>query len=201
MVNRFLILLFIASSCAPRAITYLNEEVKFQNFNTYRILNTKLDRTNLSKEGRAILDLLEASIREEMSERGYQESNLAPDLILRYEIATNRHTGSNNNTSPFTRNVSTRVYMQSIILLDLTDANRKKMFWQSSYDLKQQQKELKKEYATEDAVSEIFYSFPYRAGKKTPDSELSDWKAGRKKIKKKRKVEKKEAKKSKKTNK
>lgn len=177
-------------------MTYFNEEVKFQNFSTYRILSTKVDRTNLSKKGYIILDLLEFSIREKMRVRGYQESNLSPDLILRYEISTNQY-ATNTNSSPFTPNTS----MKSIILLDLTDAEKKKMFWQSSYDLKQQQKKHKKEHATEDAISEIFYSFPYRAGQSEMDPKLSDWKTGRKKIRKTRKVEKKEAKRNRKINK
>ncbi|MCP4459241.1 MAG: DUF4136 domain-containing protein [Cytophagales bacterium] len=200
MAKRFFILILVATSCAPKAITYLNEEATFQNFNTFRILNTKLDRTNLSKEGRDILDLIELSIRENMIDRGYQESNLSPDLILRYDISTNRRSNSNNNTnaSPFTPTVSSSTYFESIILLDLTDAQKKKMFWQSSYDLKQQTKVLKKEQATEDAISEIFYSYPYRASQKKVDDQLADWKTGRKEIKKKRKIEKKEAKKEKK---
>ena len=200
MVKRLFVLFFIVSSCAPTAITYLNEEAKFQNFKTYRILNTKLDRTNLSKDGREVLDLLEFSIREKMKERGYQESNLSPDLILRYEIATNRNTSSNTNRSPLAPSVSTRSYLESIILIDLTDANRRKMFWQSSYDLKRQQKELKREQATEDAISEIFYSFPYRASQRQIDPKLANWKAGRKEIKVKRKKEKKQAKRNKKSN-
>ena len=195
------ILILISFSCAPKAITYLNEEAKFQNFQTYRILNTKLDRTNLSKDGRDILDLLELSIRAKMKERGYQESNLSPDLILRYEISTNRNTSSNADSNPFTPSVSNRTYMESIILIELSDAHPKKMFWQSSFDLKQQKKELRREQATEDAISEIFYSFPFRAGQRKTDPKLADWKSGRKEIKAKRKREKKQAKKDKKLNK
>ncbi len=200
MIKRLFIVFFIISSCAPKSVTYLNEEVGFQNFNTYRIFNTRLDRTNLSKEGRDILDLLEITIRGKMKERGYQESNLSPDLILRYEIVTNRRVKSSSNTYPFTPTVSTRTYMESIILLDLADANKKKMFWQSSYDLSLQTKELKREQATEDAISEIFYSYPYRAGQGNTDPRLADWKAGRKAIKAKRKMEKKQARKDKKAN-
>ena len=165
-------------------------------------MNTKLDRTNLSRGGRDILDLLEFSIREKMKERGYQETNLSPDLILRYEISTNRNTSSSNtNSRPFSPTVSNRTYLESIILIELSDTRPKKMFWQSSYDLKQQRKELRREQATEDAISEIFYSFPYRAGQRKTDPILADWKSGRKKIKAKRKQEKKQVKKDKKSNK
>jgi len=198
MIKRFFVVLLVASSCSPKAITYFNKEVKFQNFQTYRILNTKLDRTNLSKDGREILDLLEYSIREKMKERGYQESNISPDLILRYEINTTKGASSTPNNYPLNPTVTTRIYMESIILLDLTDAKKKKMFWQSSFDLKQQGRQLKREQATEDAISEIFYSYPYMAGESKPDAELADWKTGRKAIKSKRKAEKKQAKKEKK---
>jgi hypothetical protein len=195
MNYRIVLLLLVLSGCAPKALTYLNEEgVKFQNFQTYRIINTKLDRTNLSKEGREIIDIVEASLRRKMKERGYEESNLGPDLILRYDISTNRQTEATTNYSPYGPPVTARTYLESLIIVDLTDAKREKMFWQGSYDLKQQSKQLKKEQATEDAVSEIFYSFPYKAGEAKPDPALADWKTGRKKIKAKRKLEKKQAK-------
>lgn len=202
MVNRFFIVFLIATSCTPKAISYLNEEVKFQHFNTYRLLNTKLERTNLSKKGRSNLDFLEFSIREKMKERGYLETNLSPDLILRYEIVANRQTGTNTISRSISRSISSPVSSkttgESIILLDLTDAQHKKIFWQSSYNLKQQQKKFKKKQAIEDAISEIFYSFPYRAGQKTIDPQLADWSAGRKAIKAKRKEKKKQTKSNKK---
>ena len=189
------ILLLVTFSCAPKAITYFHEETDFRNFQTYRILNTKLDRTNLSKDGRDILDLLEFSIREKMKERGYQESNLSPDLILRYDISTNPNAPSNRNNES-SRSVDNRIYLESIILVELSKTRPKKMFWQSSYDLKEQRRELRHEQATEDAISEIFYSFPYRAGQRKADPKLGDWKTGRKEIKARRKKEKKTRKKS-----
>ncbi len=195
MVNRLLILLIIAAVCSPKALTYLNEEdVRFQELQTYRLVNTKLERTNLSKEGREIIDVLESTIRAQMKERGYEESNLGPDLILRYDIATNQRSESRSNYSPYGPPVTSRTFMESVIIVDLVDTRRDKMFWQASYDLTQQSKQLKQEQATEDAISEIFYSFPYRAATVEPDPQLADWKAGRKKIKTRRKAEKKAAK-------
>jgi len=172
----------------------MEEGVRFQEFNTYRLINTKLERTNLSKEGREIIDVLEGRIRDEMKTRGYEESNLGPDLILRYDIATNQMTESTSNFSPYGPPVTSRTFLESVIIIDLLDASKDKMFFQASYDLKQESKQIKKEYATEDAITEIFYSFPYRAGEIKPDETLSDWKAGRKKIKVRRKAEKKAAK-------
>jgi hypothetical protein len=195
MVNRLILLLFVTAACSPKALTYLNEEgVRFQDLQTYRLVNTKLERTNLSKEGREIIDVLEATIRLQMKERGYEESNLGPDLILRYDIATNQRTESRSNYSPYGPPVTSRTFMESVIIIDLVDTRRDKMFWQASYDLTQQSKQLKQEQATEDAISEIFYSFPYRATTMEPDPQLADWKAGRKKIKTRRKAEKKAAK-------
>ncbi len=195
MKRLIILLLFFSSACSQKALIYLNEEgAKFQDFKTYRLINTKLDRTNLSKEGRDILDILEAAIKNEMNKRGYEESNLSPDLVLRYEISTSRHTNSQNNISPYGAPPTTRTFLESLIILDLTDTERRKMFWQSSYDLRQESRQLKKEHATQDAVSEIFYTFPFRAGESEPDPTLSDRKANRKIIKALRKIEKKEAK-------
>ena len=70
--------LIVLVGCAPKALTYLNEEeAKFKQYKTYRLLNTKLERTNLSKDGREILDIVEYAIRGKMKERGYEESNLS----------------------------------------------------------------------------------------------------------------------------
>ena len=132
-MKRFFIVFLVVIGCSPKALTYLNEETRFDRFQTYRLLNSKLERTNLSKEGREIMDILEASIRSEMKRRGYEESNLSPDLVLRYEISTNRFTSTNNGGGPFAPTISTRMYLQSVVILDLTDASKKKMFWQSSF--------------------------------------------------------------------
>lgn len=179
-------------SCSPKPLSYLNEKgVPLQHFQTYRLLNTKVERTNLSKDGREILSILEESIREKMAERGYEESNLEPDLILRYEITTNQQMETSTSAGPFGPPVTSRTYMESLIIVDLMDASKRKMFWQSSFDLRKQTKDLRQEQATEFAVSEIFYSYPYRAGSAKPDPSLSDWKSGRKKLKAKHRAEKK----------
>jgi hypothetical protein len=185
----------LMGACAPKAITYLNEETKFQNYKTYRLVNPKMEKTNLSKEGREIIDIVEQTIHENMRARGYQESNLDPDLILRYELITNRQTETNRNTlNPYGYYgpaFTTTTYLQSVIILDIADADKKKMIWQSSYDLRQSPRQSKKEAATEYAVAEIFYTYPYRAGQSKPDPTLADYKTGRKNLKAKQKAERK----------
>lgn len=188
---------FIA--CSPKVLSYYNPDVaRHKEYQTYRLLNTKLERTNLSKDGRAILDVVELALRNQMNKRGYEESNLSPDLVLRYEIATNQRTQSNNNNSLFWAPVTTSTFMESLIIIDLTDTDRKKMFWQGSFDMRQETRDLKQEQATELAISEIFYLYPYRSGDATPDAKLADAKAGRKALNAKHKQEKKEAKSKKK---
>lgn len=189
------ILIFLLTGCAPKAITYfLEEEARLEQYQTYRILNTKLERTNLSKDGREVLDILELAIREKMRERGFEESNLGPDVILRYEIVTNQFTEGSNN-GPFGPPVSSRTFMESLIIIDLLDAERRKMFWQSSYDMRQENRDIKQEQAVERAVSEIFFTFPYKAGSREVDEKLADYKSGRKKLKARQKEEKKAQKK------
>ena len=182
---RLLIPLVLAlSSCAPKALSFLiDESAHFEDYQTYRLINTRIDRTNLSKEGRDILDVLEETIRAKMAERGYEESNLDPDLIMRYDIVTSQHSQTNYSASPFGPPVTTTNYMESLIIMDFTDTYHDKLFWQSSYDMRQESKSLKKEFATMEAVSEIFYTYPYRAGDSEPDEELGDHRAGRKQLK------------------
>lgn len=196
MIRYLLILSVFCASCTPKALSYFNKEAAdFEDYKTYRLLNTKLERTNLSKEGREILDILEQEIKEEMNKRGYELSNLDPDILLRYEISTNLQTANNRNFGPYGPPVSSRTYRESVIILDMMDAERRKMFWQGSYDMEDQSRQLKREQATESAISEIFYTYPYKAESGERHEELADYKAGRKALKAQHKREKKEAKK------
>jgi hypothetical protein len=186
----------ILGSCTPKALSYLNtENANLSSYRTYRLLNTKLERTNLSKEGRAILDILETEINEQMRKRGYELSNLNPDLLLRYEISTNIQTNVNQNFNPYGAPMSTSTFRESVIIVDLMDAEKRKMFWQASYDMEDQSRQLQREQATEAAVHEIFYTYPHMARTDSTNEELADFKAGRKALKVKHKQEKKEAKK------
>ena len=202
LVSVLIIFLFVLVGCAPKAMTYFNEEeAKLENYLTYRLLNTKRERTNLSKDGREILDLIESTVRRKMKERGYEESNLSPDLILRYEIITNQRSENGTRSGVSGTPVSSRTFFESLIIIDLLDIEKRKMFWQGSFDLRQQSKPLKHEQAVESAINEIYYSYPYMAESFEPSAELSDAKTGRKQLKtrfKRQKEEEKELKKQRK---
>ena len=101
-----------------------------------------------------------------MNRRGYQTSNVNPDLTLRYEVTSNTRVEINSNQvnpyfyQPFP--VTTRTIYQSTLLLELFDSNNK-LVWQGSYDLKQEKKEKKVSKAINRAIGYIFTTYPYRA--------------------------------------
>ena len=155
-----ILLVLLAIGCSPKALSFfLEEEAKLEQYQTYRLLNTKLERTNLSKDGREIIEIVEYAIKEKMRERGYEESNLGPDLILRYEIVTNQYGDGSANSGPFGPPVSSRTFLESLVIIDLLDAEKRKMFWQSSYDMRQESRDIRQEQAVERAVNEIFYNY------------------------------------------
>ncbi|MEQ6168874.1 DUF4136 domain-containing protein [Ekhidna sp. MALMAid0563] len=166
-MKRWLLLLYlVATGCSPKIVSYVNERAKFGQFETYRLVSAKSESKNVTPENTTIFDLIKENIHQQMTRRGYQTSNVTPDLTLRYEVTSNTRVEINNNQvnpyfyQPFP--VTTRTIYQSILLLELFDSNNK-LVWQGSYDLKQEKKEKKVSKAINRAVGYIFTTYPYRA--------------------------------------
>lgn len=166
MRNWFWLLLFVLG-CSPRIVSYINPKSDFKSFETYRLVSSKLESKNVTPENTLLFDLIKKDILLQMDKRGYQKSNISPDLLLRYEITSNTRVETINAQNSFSRNpfpfqVNTRTIYESVLLLELFD-NKEKLVWQGSYDLSQQKKEKKTEFAIKKAIGYIFATYPYQA--------------------------------------
>ncbi|SNS76585.1 protein of unknown function [Ekhidna lutea] len=174
-MKKWIFIAFISlSGCSPRVVSYLNENAHFKTFETYRLVSAKSESKNVAPENSMIFDLIRQNIHNEMERRDYIKSNVTPDLTLRYEVVSNTRVENDNNQNfglyPTFR-INSRTIYESILLLELTDQN-KKLVWQGSYDLAQEKKEKKASRAIEKAVGHIFTTFPYRAKSTLIDESL-----------------------------
>ncbi len=159
------LLLLATISCTPKIVTYINTNSNFKSFESYRLVSSQLESTNVAPENSFIFDLIKDHIHSQMERRNYKTSNISPDLLLRYEITSNTRVQTNTTQDPFLltpTQVNSRLIYESVLLLELYDQN-KKLVWQGSYDLKQQRKEKKTSRAIQKAIGYIFTSYPYQA--------------------------------------
>lgn len=182
-------LLLLLAGCTPKVVKYLNSQAKYDTFESYTLVNVKIDKRNLSASSTQLLGFIESHIKSQMEKgRGYVSSNVSPDLILRYELISNAQSKKiNNNTNNndinnilnrsifnSNQNANTRVISESVILLELL--NKRKLIWQGSYDLNQSRRTTKNEDIIRNAINRIFTTYPYRAGQSEPDPSLTEMK-------------------------
>lgn len=167
----FLILL----GCSQKIVSYINTSATFDQFQTYRIVSPRLN--NQANESALAYKHLVSNIEKAMTKRDYQKSSIVPDLTLRYELTASTNVETTTTRSPIypVYRIDSRTIHQAIILLELTDQN-KKLVWQGSYDLKQEKNEKKIEKVIEKAIEKIFTTYPYRALEKHPDPTLTNLK-------------------------
>lgn len=172
----FLLLMIGSLGCSPRIVSYTNSNANFRGFETYLMINPKLD-SKIGNETSVGYELIKEEIRKEMKIRGYEESTVAPDLILRYEVSSSTRVQTSTSQSFFNPvyQINTRTIHEGVLLLELKD-QRKKLVWQGSYDLNNERKEKRIKKVLENAVGRIFTSYPYRAAQKDPDEDLSEFK-------------------------
>ena len=171
-----IVLIVLISGCSQRIVSYSNPKANYQSFETYRMINPKLDN-KLGEETSYGYELIKAQIKAEMERRGYQESSVAPDLILRYEITSSTRVQTTTSQSVFfpVFQVNSQTIHEGVLLLELNDENRK-LVWQGSYDLNQERREKQIKRVIENAVGRIFTTYPYRARQRKPDEELAEFK-------------------------
>jgi hypothetical protein len=179
-----LVFIILLSGCNPKVVSYLNPKAQFKQFETYRIVTTKADSKNITPENTLVFDLIKENIHNQMNTRSYEQSNISPDLTLRYEVTSSARVESNNNqNSPFyyqPYQITSRTIYESIILLELFDA-KQKLVWQGSYDLRQEKKEKRVSRAIEKAIGFIFTTYPYRAKSNQVDESLKTFEKKKKK--------------------
>ncbi|MEM9895962.1 MAG: DUF4136 domain-containing protein [Bacteroidota bacterium] len=178
-MKKLFLLALVCSACSQNVVRYVNDRAKFDRYETFLLTSTKVDSKNLSKVNSQILKELKKEIQYQMNRRDYQESNIGPDLILRYELASTVSGGINrptNNLSPFysafpIAPLNFRSIFESVLILELFDKNRK-LIWQASYDLEHERREERTIKVISKAVERAFTTYPYRAKQRAPDETL-----------------------------
>ncbi|MEQ9468116.1 MAG: DUF4136 domain-containing protein [Ekhidna sp.] len=175
MKKWFAITLIVLTGCSPKVVSYLNPKAKFKTYETYRLVSAKLDSKNVTPENTLVFDHIKENIHSQMKTRGYQLSNVTPDLTLRYEVTSSTRVENNTSQNNFYSypgyQITTRTIYESVLMVELLDTNNK-LVWQGSYDLRQQRKEKKVPAAIEKAVGYIFTTYPYEALLNSPNEEL-----------------------------
>lgn len=166
----FIILLFFQTCAPPKVVKFLNDELDYSRYNTYKLINYKSDDKSYDEEGLAFFNHVEESINQNMKNKGYS-THSKPDLIARYEIVSTTTTESNNRTyDPYSYN--NRYYnpgwnaqkrTEGVILIELRDRKRKKLVWQGSLDLKYAKK-VEPSVTLSESIDRIFTTYPYQAG-------------------------------------
>ncbi len=174
MKFQLLLTVILFSSCTPKIVHYLNDEAKFKDLNTYRLVNIKIDKDNLSAAAAQFLNQIESRIHYQMeNKRSYEASNINPDLILRYEFISNTNaqfTQTNNLFFQFPSNNFQIIY-ESVILLELLQNN--KLVWQGSFDMRQSGRKEKINQRINNAIDWIFTTYPHQAGNSEIDPNLT----------------------------
>lgn len=177
-----LFLIFSLFSCSPKVISYLDSDANFANFNSFRIVSAKLEGRKVEAESMKMFNEIKLEIVNQMLDRSYSQSNITPDLTLRYELNSSTRSMQSNDNNDFNNPIgypnfspTRRTIYESIILLEIYDAN-KKLVWQGSYDLKNEKKEQKASKVIKNAIEQIFTTYPYVAGNREIQQELTSTK-------------------------
>ena len=170
------IILIFLIGCSQKVVSYTNPKSKYDRFETYRMVSPKLNNRS-SDDTSLAYELIKENISSEMTRRDYLHSTVAPDLTLRYEIASSTRVETNTSQSPFfpTFQINSRTIHEGVLLFELYDQN-KKLVWQGSYDLNRERKEKKMTKVIENAIGRIFTTYPYRALQNAPDNTLTEFK-------------------------
>lgn len=164
--------LVLVLGCSSKLVSYNNPKSNYKSFETYRIVNPKLGNKS-PDETKGTYNMIEANIAKEMTKRNYTQSTIQPDLILRYELTSSTRVENTTNQATFRPTwIKTKTIHEAILLLELTDKNRK-LVWQGSYDLKNERSEKRIIKVIDNAISKIFTTYPYEALRANPNEALT----------------------------
>lgn len=177
-------LLVILFSCTSyKVVTFTNDASRFDNYYNYSLeyLKTRVDQESQKKP--EVILRLEEAMHQQMTDRKYKLVNRQPDLLLRYEIISNQRTEYDIDNYSYRRSIfnpygyyygiNERNFTESILLLELKDADTNKVVWQGSLDLRYSRKSKKTDDLIQDAVIKIFDTYLYTAGSGVPLAEES----------------------------
>ncbi len=172
----FCLMLPFLMQCAPKVVNFTNERALFDQFETFTVINYKVDNSQLHLPSKQLFDLIETNILKQMERRSYVLSNVSPDLLARYELISNQNTEIrrlDNSYGYYNMPIITsNTFFTSVLLVELINSKSKKIVWQASIDLKQFDKYSDKQKIIESAVLHIFNSFLHKAGTNEVDESL-----------------------------
>lgn len=171
-------LVLLVAGCSPRVIHFTNPSAKFGSYSTFLVVNYKANNADISAEGMAILAQIEELINGQMVRREYNVNSKNPDLLVRYEIISNQRTEVDQNSNPYYpgmmwgNSFSLRTFLESALLIEITDITTKKVVWQASVDLNKYTKSRNREELLQKAIAQIYDTYLYNAGSRQPDESL-----------------------------
>ncbi|UXP31612.1 DUF4136 domain-containing protein [Reichenbachiella agarivorans] len=167
----WMLLITLAAACAPvRVIEFVNEDMDFSDYHSYRLINFQTDNKSYSDEGTAFFTSMESEIHRNMVLKGFEEQRKSPDLIVRYELmsTTTADTPNINYYDPYyyySPPPRTTYQTEGILLIEFRDRQKKKLVWQASLDLKYSKK-MTPDMVLKKTIDRIFETYPYLAGSK-----------------------------------
>lgn len=168
----FLLLILILTSCGVSVVKFVNENAKFRSFESFALVGLKGQNVSSSADETELIQRLEEYVANEMTRRGYFEDLNEPDLIVRYEIISGARSTNPSTNGIYYTPPSSRQITESVILVEMTDFQTKKLVWQASLDLTKHTKLTKRRDALKSAVINIYNTYLYKAKSATPDKSL-----------------------------
>jgi len=142
-----LLIVTVATSCEP-ALKVSTDYDKAANFSQYKTFSMYQDVNIHDAISQLNQDRIINAIKNEMKKKGYQETSSSPDLMVnvvailkdRVDVSsTTNYYGYGGYYRPYsyygggmggTTNYTTRHYKDGSLIIDLVDANTKKLVWQ-----------------------------------------------------------------------
>lgn len=174
---KWLLLALVLSACAVKVVHFTNDDSSFGSYTTFTVVNLKSNSGNPSQDGEKILSSVEKAIFDQMTKREYTYTPNTPSVVIRYEIISNQETDISYNPSSFYSPIygssfTVRTFLESALLLEMTDLTTKRLVWQASVDMKNFDSIKNQNEMIDAAVSQLFDTYLYRAGKKEIDLSL-----------------------------
>ncbi|MGL1888512.1 MAG: DUF4136 domain-containing protein [Reichenbachiella sp.] len=165
----FILVLLYMNSCSPKVVEFVNDDMDFSDYKTYRLVNYKSDDKEFSSQGSEYFDRIEGFINDQMKAKEFEYHKGKADLIVRYEVISTVQTESSYNNSNnynqsqyYTPSSTVEYYKDGLLLIEFLDAKKNKLVWQGSLDIRYP-KNKTKTTVLQESIDLIFETYPYMA--------------------------------------
>ena len=167
LVGLLLVSVLFGCKTAPRVVHYLNEELDYSEYRTYKMISINTDRSKIPIQALVLYNQIEKGIIDNMEQREYVPGR-NPDIIVSYDFIGSQRTEtrSMNYYDPYVYYAPPVHYnvtiKEGILIVEFRDRKRKKLIWQSSIDINFEEASPADE--AYEAVEYVFDKYPYKAG-------------------------------------